>query len=142
MKSISCCATAHSWWEASISKPISSRIRQISRRQLSPSIRGTHIKITGSIICNGGGMAVFIPIKKEEFTFRPNIECISHLGGFLQYSSEYTAGIALKRRSVRSYTRRRSIGRSFPFYAREGCRRYPDPDADTYRILQCAQSLQ
>ncbi len=43
-----------------------------------------HVKIAGRIIGDGGGMAVLVPIEKEEFAFRPHVEGISHLRRFLQ----------------------------------------------------------
>ena len=44
LRSISCWPAATSWWLASISKPICSRFRQISRRVPSPWSRGPRSK--------------------------------------------------------------------------------------------------
>ena len=44
LKSISCWPIAHSWWLASISKPISSRFMHTSRRVDSPWSRGPKSK--------------------------------------------------------------------------------------------------
>ena len=48
LKSISCCPRAHSWWEASISKPICSRFSTISRRTSSPGSTGPISKYPAS----------------------------------------------------------------------------------------------
>ena len=44
LKSISCCAGAASWWEASISNPISSKVSTISLLAFSPKSIGPRSK--------------------------------------------------------------------------------------------------
>jgi len=96
LKLISCCPSATSWWDASISKPISSNVKMISlRTSLARSLgRGR-----SSRRCRGDRrrVAVVVRLEEEELRLRSDGDRVPHVVGLREDALQHLARAALER---------------------------------------------
>ena len=60
-------------------------------------VQRAQVKVTGLIVCLGGGLALLVGLKEEELGLRPHVEgVIAHTLRLLQHLLQNAAGIAYK----------------------------------------------